>query len=186
MPFINTSGAGVLIIDAEVARAWTGFFVRADADDDNVDLQTDDGVGWRIHDLFDFRNPVTDYDRLCARHQHQASAAVLINALNGRAFASISDGTDSFGWWPAAGVFTANTSAEPAQDVVARADFRRLGVIDVPSGRIWLMNPCLHGAEPEPNDDRLLIEVEAGRYAVEVSAHEENALLLRLTRERDG
>jgi len=28
--------------------------------------------------------------------------------------------------------------------------------------------------------------VEAGRYAVEVSAHEENALLLRLTRERDG
>ena len=60
------------------------------------------------------------------------------------------------------------------------------GVIDVPSGRIWLMNPCLHGAEPEPNDDRLLIEVGAGRYAVEVSAHEEYALMLRLTRERDG
>src|SRR5262252_3427868 len=104
MPTINTSGAGALLIDAEVARAWTGFYVRAAGND--VDLETDGGAGWRIHDAFDFDHPVTAYDRLCRRHRDE-QGAVLLGDLDGRIFASIADGSDTFAWWPAHGVFTA-------------------------------------------------------------------------------
>ena len=100
---------------------------------------------WRIDDTFDFDNPVTDYDRLCRRHLEE-KAPVLINELREHAFASISDGSDIFCWWPELGVISANAASEPTADAVERAAFVRVGVIDVPSGLLWLMNPCSHGA----------------------------------------
>jgi hypothetical protein len=50
MPFINTSGAGALIIDAELARrSWTGFYVQAQPNE-IADLETSGGIKWTIHD----------------------------------------------------------------------------------------------------------------------------------------
>jgi hypothetical protein len=186
MATLDTSGAGALIIDAAVARAWSGFHVPVASPDDDADLETSDGVGWRIDDTFDFDHPVTDYDRLCLRHL-QAKAPVLINDLHDHAFASISDGSDSFGWWPELGVFSANAAWEPTADAVARAAFVRVGLIDVPSGLLWLMNPCAHGAVLRPGDDGWAIEVNAGAYVVEARPRdqsEDNMLLVRIRMER--
>lgn len=182
---IDTSGAGALIIDAVVARAWTGFHVRVTSPEDDADLETGDGVGWRIDDTFDFDQPVTDYDRLCRRHLEER-APVLINDLRDHAFASISDGSDVFTWWPARGVFSANAESEPTVEAVSRAAFVRVGVIDVPSGRIWLMNPCSHGAAVTAGDDGWPIEMNPGAYLVEVRPRHEsddNTLLVRLRKE---
>jgi hypothetical protein len=182
---IDTSGAGALIIDAAVARAWTGFHVRVASTDDEADLETSGGVGWRIDDTFDFENPVTDYDHLCRRHLDER-APVLINALSDNSFASISDGSDLFAWWPARGVFSANAASEPTALDVARAAFVRVGVIDVPTGCVWLMNPCSHGAAVRAGDDGWLIEMAPGAYVVEArprEASEDNTLLLRLRKE---
>ena len=162
---LDTSGAGALVIDAVVARAWTGFHVPVRSSDEGADLETGDGVAWRIDDTFDFDNPVTDYDRLCRRHL-QERAPVLINELREHAFASISDGSDMFCWWPELGVISANADWEPTADAVARAAFVRVGVINVPSGLIWLMNPCSHGAAVRAGDDGWAIEVNAGAYVV--------------------
>ena len=185
MATIDTSGAGALIIDAAVARAWTGFHVRVASTDDDADLETSGGVGWRIDDTFDFENPVTDYDHLCRRHLDER-APVLINALSDNAFASISDGSDLFAWWPARGVFSANATSEPTAFDVARAAFVHVGVIDVPSGCVWLMNPCSHGAAVTAGNDGWLIEMAPGAYVVEVrprEASDDNTLLLRLRKE---
>jgi hypothetical protein len=179
---LDTSGAGALIIDAAVARAWTGFHVRVTSPDDDADLETGDGVAWRIDDTFDFDHPVTDYDRLCRRHL-QERAPVLINDLREHAFASISDGSDAFLWWPELGVLSANTASEPTPDAVARAAFVRVGLIDVPSGCLWLMNPCSHGAAVTAGEDGWMIEMNAGAYIVEArprEASDDNTLLVRL------
>jgi hypothetical protein len=179
---LDTSGAGALIIDAAVARAWTGFHIPVTSAGDDVDLETGDGVGWRIDDTFDFDHPVTDYDRLCLRHL-QARAPVLINDLHEQAFASISDGSESFAWWPELAVFSGNAVSEPTADAIARAAFVRIGVIDVPSGLLWLMNPCSHGAAVRAGDDGWTIEVNAGAYVVEARPRgesEDNVLLVRL------
>jgi len=184
MATIDTSGAGALIIDAAVARGWTGFHVRVSSDDD-ADLETSGGVTWRVDDTFDFENPVTDYDHLCRRHLRER-APVLINALHESAFASISDGSDVFAWWPARGVFSANADTEPTAEDIARARFVPIGVIDVPSGCVWLMNPCSHGAAVAAGDDGLLIDMAPGAYVVEArprEASEDNTLLVRLRRE---
>jgi hypothetical protein len=186
MATLDTSGAGALIIDAAVARAWNGFHIPLTSPDDEPDLETGDGVGWRIDDTFDFEHPVTDYDRLCRRHL-QESAPVLINDLREHSFASISDGSDSFRWWPLLGVFSANAAVEPTAEAIARAAFVRVGVIDVPSGLLWLMNPCSHGAAVRAGDDGWAIEVHAGAYAVEArprDASGDNMLLVRLRMER--
>ena len=109
MATLDTSGAGALIIDAAVARAWAGFHIPVRSTDDDADLETGDGLAWRIDDTFDFDHPVTDYDRLCRRHL-QEKAPVLINELREHAFASISDGSDMFCWWPELGVISANAA----------------------------------------------------------------------------
>ena len=182
---LETSGAGALIIDAAVARAWAGFHVPVTAPDDDADLETGDGAAWRINDAFDFDHPVTDYDHLCRRHL-QEKAPVLINDLDEHTFASISDGSDVFSWWPARGVFSANAASEPTVEAVSRAAFIRVGVIDVPTGRIWLMNPCSHGAAVTAGDDGLLIEVPPGAYVVEARPRhdsDDNTLLVRLRKE---
>ena len=185
MATIDTSGAGALIIDAAVARAWTGFHIPVRSSDDDADLETGDGLAWRIDDTFDFDNPVTDYDRLCRRHL-QERAPVLINELRDHAFASISDGSDNFCWWPELGVISANATSAPTADAVARAAFVRVGIIDVPSGLLWLMNPCSHGAAVSAGDDGWAIEVNAGAYVVEARPRDEsddNMLLVRLRKE---
>ena len=185
MATLDTSGAGALIIDAAVARAWTGFHIPVASPDDDADLETSDGVGWRIDDTFDFDHPVTDYDRLCRRHL-QERAPVLINDLLEHSFASISDGSDVFAWWPEIGVISGNATSEPAAEAVERAAFVRVGVIDVPSGCLWLMNPCSHGAAVQLGDDGWVIEMNAGAYVVEARPRHEsddNLLLVRLRRD---
>jgi hypothetical protein len=85
------------------------------------------------------------------------------------------------------GVFSANAAVEPTAEAIARAAFVRVGVIDVPSGLLWLMNPCSHGAAVRAGDDGWAIEVNAGAYAVEArprDASGDNMLLVRLRMER--
>jgi hypothetical protein len=183
---INTSGAGALIIDAALARAWTGFYWRADVSDDNPDLETENGDRWRIDDTFDFAKPKTDYDRLCRRHQER-EAGVLLNELHGGAFVSMSDGSDSFCWWPELSLCTGNPSFDPPTvDWLARLSLTRLGSIVLASGRAWLMNPCLHGAElGERTDQAFAIDLPPGRYDVDYCERHDNAdnvLCVRLTR----
>jgi hypothetical protein len=184
MPFINTSGSGALIIDAEVARkAWTGFYVRSKPRSREMpDLETSDGVGWMIHDVFDLKHPVTDYDRLCAHHGRRPGP--LVNNLGKDTFVSISNGNDSFGWWPRVGVFTGNRSRSPSPAEVKEARFSRLGAIELLSGRVRLMNPCLHGADPdlEGSDQVISIDIGPGRYVVEHRSGPHADLFVRLRR----
>ena len=62
----------------------------------------------------------------------------------------------------------------PTADAVARAAFVRVGIIDVPSGLLWLMNPCSHGAAVSAGDDGWAIEVNAGAYVVEARPRDES------------
>jgi hypothetical protein len=165
VPFFNSSGSGALIIDADVARSWTGFYRPWDGDPDDADLETDERL-WKIDDRFDFEHPVTAYDELSARHL-SARTGVLVCELQGRQFLSIANGDDTFGWWPELQLITSNTSRPPAAGALEGLDFVALGRIDVPSGRIWLMNPCEHGAGITSVPDAIPIDVAPGVYLVE-------------------
>ena len=126
MPHINTSGSGALIIDAELARrSWTGFYLRAKFKRRYMaDLETNDGTQWKIQDVFNFKHPVTDYDRLCARRHR---GGLRINKLRRNAFLSISNGDDVLGWWPEAGIFTTGWVQSPSHSDVLKARFSKLG-----------------------------------------------------------
>jgi hypothetical protein len=69
MRTMNFSGAPALLLPRAVLSDWHGILVRAARREDEPDFVNDSGAAWFVHDAFDFANPVTHYDHLCAAFQ---------------------------------------------------------------------------------------------------------------------
>src|SRR5262245_591571 len=94
---MNFSGCPALFLPRSALTAWHGILVRDENDKAEPDFVQDSGGRWFVHDRFDFANPVTHYDHLCAAFV-TGEEVRLIRVGDCDALA-ISTGDDVFGWW---------------------------------------------------------------------------------------
>jgi hypothetical protein len=158
MKFMNLSGSPVLLLPRSLAPSWRGFYVPADPDDEFPDLELSDGSGWQIDDTFDFQQPRTDYDRLCAMQEDPS--LVPIGDGHGVAFVQTHD---SFAWCDEHKEIVGGGSAPESREGLVwepRFTWRN------PDHELLLMNACEHGADPTDNLEFVDVQLAPGLYEV--------------------
>jgi hypothetical protein len=184
MRVLNFSGAPALLLPRSALPHWHGILVRDEARDETPDFEDGEGGAWFVHDAFDFANPVTHYDHLCAAFQDDEDGNDVRVVRVGDAEAlAISDGSDAFAWWAQRGAILANTTEPPSDEAWAQAEWTPRGEIEVGEATLVLMNASVHGAQILAGDEASEHEPVAlapSRYRVE-SAHVDGALVVKLS-----
>ncbi len=159
---LNFSGAPALLIARAALGAWGGIMMREPpAPGAEPDFTDSEGNDWYIHDAFDFEHPRTDYERLCGSFPEGVTERV----LDAPGFA-ISDGSDSFAWWPEERAILTNDD-EPGS--FAGLTFEPCGELAI-EGPWVLMNSSVAGAmilAGEDRDEYMDVDLPRGRYRVE-------------------
>jgi len=165
--WMDYSGSPGLMIPVSLLGFWGGFYVPME-NEKRPDLMLGDGRQFRVCDDFDFENPQTDYDRICARANSGGESHFLypVGPSQALVIADCQDGT--IVWWA-------------DQKVVVTASYRHLpdpGCLDqlewsnevrwnVTEKRLVLINSCVHGANANEEEDEFTeVELEPGVYSV--------------------
>ena len=168
MKWLNTSGAPVLLLPRRVIREWRGILLREPRSPDAmIDYVDEDGGEWFIHDEFDFANPRTDYDRLCASFV-DGTTELLCPVGDAMALA-VSDGSDTAAWHN--GLLLTGVENTDA-DVL---DGKPLFELDVRDERWVLMNSTVAGVQvvgDEDDDEWTHVTLQRGRHRVERAARD--------------
>lgn len=169
---MDCSGAPAILLPEAWILDWSGFFVAHVGNGDSMpDLELPNGEELDAETTFDFENPITDYDYLCAafgRRDH------IIFETEGRKLWSVSDGSDLVGWWQEQWTVVLGAYSPPDVDLNTLEWGDQLEVT-LPHGRSWLANACLHGYElldGSAGDQALEVLLPGGRYIVRSAAHD--------------
>ncbi len=165
--FLNFSGAPALLIPKSALASWHGILSSvpplADASPDFTDPA---GVDWYIDDAFDFENPKTDYDHLCAALQDRTER-ILTTPTGALA---ISDGCDTAAWWPSRQMILTGSEEETDPRSIERLFFEPCGELTVVEPSWVLMNAAMSGIEllsGDGSDEHVEITLPLGRHCVE-------------------
>jgi hypothetical protein len=179
MRWLNTSGAPVLLVPRRVIRDWRGILLREPRSSESmVDFVDEQGIEWFIHDEFNFQNPKTDYDRLCGSFV-EGTTELLLPIGDATALA-ISDGSDSFAWWPEGSSVLTGAEQMPSADL----SFEPLFELEVRDDAWVLMNSAVAGVQvlgDEDDDEWTHVTLQRGRYRVDRAARDGGSAY-RLTR----
>lgn len=172
--WLDYSGAPALFLPEAIAPEWAGFFLPADPSEPYPDLELPDGRGFNLDSTFDFAQPRTHYDQLCAYLGTISAEATLYLVGHGRAVA-ISDGMDSLGWWAEEQILITGGRLTPPPDVLPTLVWQPVLQWQLPPGRVWLINACLHGLEPQlpkpPTDQFTELHLRPGLYTLASSSY---------------
>lgn len=179
--WLDYSGAPALFLPEMVAGDWAGFFLPAAASEPYPDLELPDGRGFNIDSTFDFAHPRTHYDQLCA-HLEMISAEVTLYPVGLGQAVALSDGKDSLGWWAEEQILITGGRLTPLPAVLSTLPWQPLLKWQLPPGRVWLINACLHGLEPQlstpPTDQFTELNLRPGLYTL-ASSHYQGLHLYR-------
>jgi hypothetical protein len=167
--WLEPCGCPAMLLPSPLRRYWNGVFLPCADDQTEPELVLRDGRRLCSDNTFNFRQPRTDYDRLCAGHQ--TDALYLHPVGPGHALVIGHAGERFTGWWPAQRLLVLTgwagwnpelppPGAAPAADdhnEQELPDLARLGELDwseelvwrLPSSVFYLMASVLHGLEPE-------------------------------------
>ncbi len=177
--WMNYSGSPALFVPESLLRRWHGFFLPAgDSREDLPDLELPSGHRYNICDDFDFAHPRTDYDHLCARLEGKVCVTF---PVPGGELLSVSDGNDLVGWWSEACTLVTGGQRLPGCGHWDELHWEPEVEWYLPDSTVFLMNACLHGAEPELGQAQgqfARIFLDVGRYSV-CRAHFEGLNLYR-------
>ncbi len=173
MKWLNTSGAPVILAPRRVLRAWRGILLQEPRSDDAmVDYVDEDGVEWFIHDAFDFQNPRTDYDHLCASFAGVTERTLPLCEASALA---VSDGCDSAAWWREQSMLL--TGAEECPNI-ATLEFAPLFELTVRDAEWVLMNSAVAGVQvlgDADDDEWTHVTLTPGEYRVERASRSNGA-----------
>lgn len=165
--WMDYSGAPPILIPGSLLHHWNGFFLPTEVDEEDEcvcgDLELPDGRCFDIQDEFDFQNPKTDYDRICA---HDGSSYLYpLGAGHALVVSTYSDGT--VGWWRDQNILLSVSRHLPDPVSLGHLPWKDEICWRIPDKRLYLLNSCLHGEQArKPADDVEVIDLEPGEYSI--------------------
>jgi hypothetical protein len=181
---MSFSGAPALLLPRAALSAWHGILVRDDERAGEPDFTDDGGNAWFVHDAFDFANPVSHYDHLCAAFQ--SGSEVLIVRVGDHEAVAISNGDDVVAWWSEQRAIVTNATTPPSDRLWATAEWSPIESVTFNEDTLVLLNASVHGAQVLSGDEDAEhegVNLPAGRYRL-VSCRVDNVFIVRLVRER--
>jgi hypothetical protein len=159
--WVDYSGAAPILLPVSIMRQWRGFYLPARRGDNSPDLELPEG-SFRIHTDFNFSNPKTDYERVCALGGDPAVQAIKVGAGEGLVFATELDRLT----WAAKELMLVNGGSLP--------DPRKLALVQWADELLWattetdfvLLNACDHGAAVRKQDS-FRVRIPPGQYVVQ-------------------
>lgn len=168
--WMDFSGAPPLLLPLSALPLWRGFYVEHSGA--GADLLVDAGA-YVIKDDFDFAQPASDYERLCAWQLDPAHQGIqpypLAPAQLGIAIADGSDGT--VGWNGPQRLITTQSRVDLDEEQLAALSWARAFEYEA-AEPLLLLNACLFGSDPDlPADQFCTVDLAPGRYAVEWASY---------------
>lgn len=169
--WMDFSGAPPLLLPRSALALWRGFYIEWGEADGSADLVCQ-GRAYAIHSSFDFAQPASDYERLCAWQLDAANQGIrpypLTPAHLGIAIADESDG--AVGWCAALRLLITSRQIGPTAAQLGALTWERAFTYAVAEPLV-LMNACLFGADPDmPDGQWCEVSLAPGAYAVEQAA----------------
>ena len=170
-----------ILFPKRIASNWHGAFLPTD-DGDSADLKLPSG-NFKAERTFDFTNPKTDYDRICAR-VNEPHFVVDVEGGTGITFATEGDWVT---WWAEEKILV--NDGFTYGNLPEKEDLKTLAWKDSVEWEVrdtdFIMFPSAnHGGDPDLDpDDCFEIKLEPGKYKIEYAVYEKNhQLLFRLTK----
>lgn len=169
--WMDFSGAPPIIVPHRWLPLWRGFYLPCEdeVDEESLggDLELPDGRAFYVVDEFDFENPVTDYDRVCAYTMPIERQPVCVMPLPPGELLAFSDYSDGrVGWWDEERMLLTVSRHVPDLERIPDDGWTRGVEWTIPDGPLRLMNACEFGTAPAP-EYHIDIELEPGRYRVD-------------------
>jgi hypothetical protein len=165
--WMDFSGAPPFLLPERCLPLWNGMFVPLTDLEESDDLELPDGQRFRLDDTLDFKNPITDYDRLCAASLRAREPLVLfpVGDSFGLYVHDPSDG--NVGWWGEQQLLITMSHALPDPDLLDGLEWSDEVRWEIETAEIVLFNPTLHGADlaNHPNY-RFPFYLQPGVYSV--------------------
>lgn len=180
LKWMDYSGSPILFLPEQLQREWFGFYAEVpDAFDGIPDMEID-GQAYLIEDTFDFDNPRTDYDCICAVNDD----VYTYDLASGKALV-VSSFYDALTWLDDKQMLVNGRLDELREAVLMKLKWESLVEWQMPSEKVWIMNSCLCLQSKDLEDgDFMIIELKPGKYRIERANYEEEycAILYRFTR----
>jgi hypothetical protein len=175
---MDYSGSPTLFISENTKDHWKGFF-NDQPDPDSKYFEPDtiiNGKGHFISTVFDFDNPLTDYDRLCAIFEEQGEIPVVKFPNDSGPILSVSSFYDPVGWWPEENIFFNGKFHEIDMDYLHSQEWQPLTTWENHHSSVYIMNACCSLLDPNflPDEDCQLIQMKSGTYAIEMIEYQLN------------
>lgn len=172
--WMDYSGAPPILIPERFLGLWNGFYLPVEEEEEDVygdgDFQLPDGRNFYIHDEFDFKNPKTDYDRICAKDG--GSYLYQLGLGHSLVIQDYSDGT--VGWWPEQNMLITVSRHLPDPSTFGHLNWENEIRWQIPDKRLYLLNPCMHGEQAkEPSPEVDIIDLTPGEYSIKAAESNE-------------
>jgi hypothetical protein len=183
--WMDFSGAPPILIPESLLAYWSGFYLPLEAEDLDLDgdLELPDGRKFFVCDDFDFSQPQTDYDRICAGPNH--SFVHPLGSLPepaGDALVIVDESDGTVGWCAEQQMLITLSRHLPSSEELAGLEWTERLCWEVPAGRVVLMNPCLHGEDPaKAEGDHCFIDWAPGKCSI-MEAYSDVEYCVRLYR----
>jgi hypothetical protein len=164
---MDFSGGPAIVLPEPLAGAWNGMYAPSPESSHKGDLRLSDGRTFQLLSP-DFERPVTDYDRLCQMSLNHPFRPIFTYPVGAGSALVIDTGGDGVvGWWPDQQIIVAVSEYLPDPSALDHMEWGDEMFWHVPSSRLLLMNPTLHGANPDKSEgDHTVIELEPGDYSI--------------------
>lgn len=163
------SGAPPILIAERDLPAWNGFYQPCpDAQSAlNADLILPDGRSFVALSDVDFDQPQSDYERLCLHSfEHLGHSLYPLGDSRILVISDYSDG--SVGWWSEQRMLITVSQQLPQLARLDPEQWEDALTWDIPPGKVYLMNSCEHGANPDKQPaDLCELDLPPGRYRIE-------------------
>ena len=180
--WMDFSGSPLIVLPENLKNVWKGFYSEENINNENEPGLIINQKVYYINDDFDFDNPKTDYDKICAIEKNHFTYQI-----NNENIIVISSFYDIFGWNDDHKILINGKISNLNDKLIAKLDWKDKIEVKINTNKQILMNSCecLLNENLDDNDFQP-IHLEKGNYVIESAEYsdEEIAILYRFTKQK--